>query len=131
MWDVMARKCIAHMKLNDHILVSGRLASYGKRSSDVYSGLDHEYHQKMVQKNPRMKRYSCGKSSFRIHTIGGTTGEIRRAQGNLTLNIKIQMKLSGLTLIYRIGLLDDWNSSTRETAATMRKNHVVAVFLTI
>ncbi|AEE32204.1 Primosome PriB/single-strand DNA-binding protein [Arabidopsis thaliana] len=51
MWDAMARTCIAHLKLNDHILVSGRLESYSKSSSDVYSGLNLDYQVKVAEVN--------------------------------------------------------------------------------
>lgn len=43
MWDAIAQKCIAHLKPNDHILVSGRLISYCKSSGDENSGLDFDY----------------------------------------------------------------------------------------
>ncbi|KAG2331470.1 hypothetical protein Bca52824_002650 [Brassica carinata] len=38
-WDVMARKCIAHLKPNDFIPISGRLVSYDKSSSNENSSL--------------------------------------------------------------------------------------------
>ncbi|KAG2312671.1 hypothetical protein Bca52824_024228 [Brassica carinata] len=38
-WDVMARKCVAHLKPNDFIPISGRLVSYDKSSSNENSSL--------------------------------------------------------------------------------------------
>ncbi|XP_024006016.1 protein OSB1, mitochondrial isoform X2 [Eutrema salsugineum] len=35
MWDAMARKCIAHLKPNDFIHVSGRLVSFGNENSSL------------------------------------------------------------------------------------------------
>ncbi|CAN8288578.1 unnamed protein product [Cochlearia groenlandica] len=35
MWDVVARRCIAYLKLNDHILVTGLLVSYQVKVTDV------------------------------------------------------------------------------------------------
>ncbi|XP_010500296.1 PREDICTED: protein OSB1, mitochondrial-like isoform X1 [Camelina sativa] len=51
MWDAMARMCIAHLKPNDHILVSGRLASYSKSSSDESCGLDFGYQVNLTEVN--------------------------------------------------------------------------------
>ncbi|KAL1214167.1 Protein OSB1 [Cardamine amara subsp. amara] len=51
MWDAMARKCIEHLKPNDHILVSGRLISCNKSSSDENSGLDFDYRVKVTEVN--------------------------------------------------------------------------------
>ncbi|EOA37013.1 hypothetical protein CARUB_v10010046mg [Capsella rubella] len=51
MWDAMARMCIAHLKPNDHILVSGRLVSYSKSSSDESCGLDIGYQVNVTEVN--------------------------------------------------------------------------------
>ncbi|KAL0864416.1 hypothetical protein Bca101_043534 [Brassica carinata] len=39
-WDVMARKCVAHLKPNDFISISGRLVSYDKSSGNENSSLE-------------------------------------------------------------------------------------------
>ncbi|CAH8362794.1 unnamed protein product [Eruca vesicaria subsp. sativa] len=50
-WDVMARKCIAHLKPNDFISVSGRLVSYDKSSGNENSASSLDYQVKVSEVN--------------------------------------------------------------------------------
>ncbi|KAF8109161.1 hypothetical protein N665_0102s0069 [Sinapis alba] len=50
-WDVMARRCLAHLKPNDFIYVSGRLVSYDKSSGNENSGLCLDYQVKVSEVN--------------------------------------------------------------------------------
>ncbi|CAN7054473.1 unnamed protein product [Brassica oleracea var. botrytis] len=48
-WDVMARKCVAHLKPKDFIFVSGRLVSYDKSSGNENSGFGLDYQVKVSE----------------------------------------------------------------------------------
>ncbi|XP_056849210.1 protein OSB1, mitochondrial isoform X2 [Raphanus sativus] len=50
-WDVMARKCVAHLKPNDFVFVSGRLVSYDKSSGNENSGFGLHYQVKVSEVN--------------------------------------------------------------------------------
>ncbi|KAL0712032.1 hypothetical protein Bca4012_019010 [Brassica carinata] len=50
-WDVMARKCVAHLKPNDFISISGRLVSYDKSSGNENSSLGLRYQIKVSELN--------------------------------------------------------------------------------
>ncbi|KAJ0231911.1 Protein OSB1 [Hirschfeldia incana] len=47
----MARKCVAHLKPNDFVFVSGRLVSYDKSSGNENSGLGLHYQVKVSEVN--------------------------------------------------------------------------------
>ncbi|KFK29078.1 hypothetical protein AALP_AA7G086000 [Arabis alpina] len=51
MWDGIARMCIAHLKQNDFIHVSGRLVSYSKNSENEDRGFDFGYQVKVTEVN--------------------------------------------------------------------------------
>ncbi|KAL0886720.1 hypothetical protein Bca101_010703 [Brassica carinata] len=50
-WDVMARKCVAHLKPNDFISISGCLVSYDKSSGNENSSLGLRYQIKVSEVN--------------------------------------------------------------------------------
>ncbi|KAL0897311.1 hypothetical protein Bca101_081272 [Brassica carinata] len=50
-WDVMARKCVAYLKPNDFISISGRLVSYDKSSGNENSSLGLRYQIKVSEVN--------------------------------------------------------------------------------
>ncbi|VVA92680.1 unnamed protein product [Arabis nemorensis] len=51
MWDGIARTCIAHLKPNDFILVTGRLISYSKSSGDEDRSIELDYQVKVTEVN--------------------------------------------------------------------------------
>ncbi|KAL0724977.1 hypothetical protein Bca4012_039576 [Brassica carinata] len=50
-WDVMTRKCVAYLKPNDFISISGRLVSYDKSSGNENSSLGLRYQIKVSEVN--------------------------------------------------------------------------------